>query len=188
VADRAGCGRLLARAGDLLAARMPTVAHRLVPSATPAVRGSMTRPSAGHCGTWLGRTPRRGYRRARPVLPGRGQDREPQNGSAPAAGTGLEPSSAASSLAAARGTGPVPVGAVRHDRVWTDDFLKGRCANGQGLQILTLVDEFTRECLGIEEGESLDPGVPSPYWRHLPSRGGQCGSAGSTRRGSLPRS
>jgi putative transposase len=49
----------------------------------------------------------------------------------------------------------VPVRAERPDHVWTYDFLKDHCANGQALRILTLVDEFTRECLAIEVGASL---------------------------------
>jgi putative transposase len=44
----------------------------------------------------------------------------------------------------------VPVRAERPNRVWTYDFLKDHCANGQVLRVLTLVDEFTRECLAIE--------------------------------------
>ena len=53
------------------------------------------------------------------------------------------------------GQDPVPVRAERPDHVWTYDFLKDHCANGQALRILTLVDEFTRECLAIEVGASL---------------------------------
>ena len=49
----------------------------------------------------------------------------------------------------------MPVRAERPDHVWTYDFLKDHCANGQALRILTLVDEFTRECLAIEVGASL---------------------------------
>jgi putative transposase len=50
---------------------------------------------------------------------------------------------------------PVPVRAERPDHVWTYDFLKDHCENGQVLRVLTLVDEFTRECLAIEVGGSL---------------------------------
>jgi putative transposase len=53
------------------------------------------------------------------------------------------------------GRDPVPVRAERPNHVWTYDFLKDHCANGQALRILTLVDEFTRECLAIEVGASL---------------------------------
>ena len=53
------------------------------------------------------------------------------------------------------GHDPVPVRAERPGHVWTYDFLKDHCENGQVLRILTLVDEFTRECLAIEVGGSL---------------------------------
>ncbi len=49
----------------------------------------------------------------------------------------------------------MPVRADRPNHVWTYDFLQDHCANGQALRILTLVDEFTRECLAIEVGGSL---------------------------------
>jgi putative transposase len=49
----------------------------------------------------------------------------------------------------------VPVRAERPGHVWTYDFLKDHCANGQALRILTLVDEYTRECLAIEVGASI---------------------------------
>jgi transposase InsO family protein len=48
----------------------------------------------------------------------------------------------------------VPVRAERANHVWTYEFLKDHCANRQALRILTLVDEFTRECLAIEVGAS----------------------------------
>jgi putative transposase len=50
---------------------------------------------------------------------------------------------------------PVPLRAEHPGHVWTYDFLKDRCANGQAFRILTLVDEFTRECLAIEVGGSI---------------------------------
>jgi putative transposase len=50
---------------------------------------------------------------------------------------------------------PVPVRAERPGHVWTYDFLKDHCENGQALRILTVVDEFTRECLAIEVGGSF---------------------------------
>jgi putative transposase len=34
--------------------------------------------------------------------------------------------------------------------VWAYDFVFDRCANGQQLKCLTVVDEWTRECLAIE--------------------------------------
>lgn len=34
--------------------------------------------------------------------------------------------------------------------VWSYDFVHGMCANGQKIKCLTVVDEYTRECLAIE--------------------------------------
>jgi putative transposase len=50
---------------------------------------------------------------------------------------------------------PVPVRAEHPGHVWTYDFLKDYCESGQVFRVLTLVDEFTRECLAIEVGGSL---------------------------------
>lgn len=50
---------------------------------------------------------------------------------------------------------PVPVRAEHPGHVWTYDFLKDLCEDGRSLRILTLVDEYTRECLVIEVGASL---------------------------------
>jgi len=42
------------------------------------------------------------------------------------------------------------------NQVWAYDFLFDRCGNGQTLKVLTVVDEWTRECLAIEVASSLD--------------------------------
>lgn len=36
------------------------------------------------------------------------------------------------------------------NQVWAYDFIHDRCANGQKLKLLTVVDEWTRQCLAIE--------------------------------------
>ena len=41
------------------------------------------------------------------------------------------------------------------NQVWAYDFSFDRCANGQTLKSLSVVDEWTRECLAIEVGTSL---------------------------------
>jgi putative transposase len=41
------------------------------------------------------------------------------------------------------------------NQVWAYDFTLDRCANGQVLKSLSIVDEWTRECLAIEVGSSL---------------------------------
>lgn len=41
------------------------------------------------------------------------------------------------------------------NQVWAYDFTLDRCANGQPLKSLSIVDEWTRECLAIEVATSL---------------------------------
>lgn len=44
----------------------------------------------------------------------------------------------------------IPVEATRPNQVWTVDFIHDSCLNGARLKILSVVDEFTRECLALE--------------------------------------
>jgi putative transposase len=39
--------------------------------------------------------------------------------------------------------------------VWAYDFVHDACANGQKLKCLTIIDEFTRECLAIDVAGSI---------------------------------
>lgn len=48
--------------------------------------------------------------------------------------------------------------AMRPNHVWTYDFVFDRCANGQKLKILTIVDEYTRESLAVEPATSIKSG------------------------------
>lgn len=41
------------------------------------------------------------------------------------------------------------------NEVWSYDFVHDRCANGQTVKCLTVIDEHTRECLAIEVGTSI---------------------------------
>jgi putative transposase len=45
---------------------------------------------------------------------------------------------------------PRPLPATAVGQVWAYDFVFDACANGQQLKCLTVVDEFTRECLAID--------------------------------------
>ena len=45
--------------------------------------------------------------------------------------------------------------AERPDHVWSYDFIHDQTADGRGLKMLPVVDEFTRECLTIEVERSL---------------------------------
>jgi transposase InsO family protein len=42
--------------------------------------------------------------------------------------------------------------------MWAYDFVFDACANGQQLKCLTVVDEFSRECLAIEVAGSMRSG------------------------------
>ena len=48
---------------------------------------------------------------------------------------------------------PLPPRAANH--VWAYDFVFDACANGQQLKCLTVVDEFTHECLAIDVAGSI---------------------------------
>lgn len=48
-----------------------------------------------------------------------------------------------------RGAELRPVAPTQPNAVWAYDFIHDRCANGQKLKLLTIVDEWTRECLAI---------------------------------------
>lgn len=45
---------------------------------------------------------------------------------------------------------PRPTAPQQCNHVWAYDFIFDRCANGQVLKCLTVVDEYTRECLAID--------------------------------------
>ncbi|CAB3792544.1 hypothetical protein LMG28138_03370 [Pararobbsia alpina] len=47
---------------------------------------------------------------------------------------------------------PVP---MARNTVWSYDFVFDGCANGQQLKCLTVVDEYTRECLAIDVAGSI---------------------------------
>ena len=53
---------------------------------------------------------------------------------------------------------PRPLPAMAEGQVWAYDFLFDACANGQQLKWLTVVDEFTRECLAIDVAGSIRSG------------------------------
>jgi putative transposase len=58
-------------------------------------------------------------------------------------------------LAAAR---PRPQAPLGPNQVWAYDFVFDACANGQQLKCLTVVDEYTRECLAIDVAGSIRSG------------------------------
>ncbi|WP_186181806.1 IS3 family transposase [Burkholderia gladioli] len=50
---------------------------------------------------------------------------------------------------------PRPQPATTARRVWAYDFVFDACANGQQLKCLTVIDEYTRECLAIDVAGSI---------------------------------
>lgn len=42
--------------------------------------------------------------------------------------------------------------ATRANQIWTYDFVFDQSLSGKSLKMLTLIDEFTRECLAVEVG------------------------------------
>lgn len=53
---------------------------------------------------------------------------------------------------------PRPLPALGSNHVWAYDFVFDGCANGQQLKCLTVLDEFTRECLAIDVAGSIRSG------------------------------
>jgi putative transposase len=53
---------------------------------------------------------------------------------------------------------PRPLPAQAANEVWAYDFIFDACANGQQLKCLTVIDEFTRECLAIDVAGSIRSG------------------------------
>lgn len=53
---------------------------------------------------------------------------------------------------------PRPLPATGANQVWAYDFVFDTCANGQQLKCLTVIDEFTRECLAIDVAGSIRSG------------------------------
>ena len=53
---------------------------------------------------------------------------------------------------------PRPLLPTAANQVWAYDFVFDACANGQQLKCLTIIDEFTRECLAIDVAGSIRSG------------------------------
>lgn len=56
------------------------------------------------------------------------------------------------------GCRPRPHPATTRNSLWAYDFVFDTCANGQQLKCLTVIDEYTRECLAIDVAGSLRSG------------------------------
>ena len=65
-----------------------------------------------------------------------------------------------------------PLAPKQAGQVWAYDFVFDSCANGQKLKMLTVVDEWTRECLAIEvEGRINSPRVIEVLARLMSAHG-----------------
>lgn len=68
-----------------------------------------------------------------------------------------------------------PTCATHRNHVWTYDFLFDRTERGQTLKMLTVLDEYTRECHAIRVGRRLDSGAVIDTLRELFGRHGAPG-------------
>jgi len=53
------------------------------------------------------------------------------------------------------------------DHIWCWDFVKDQTTDGRPFKVLTIVDEFTRECLALEVGRSIRSGQVIEVLREL---------------------
>ena len=98
--------------------------------------------------------PRYGYRRVRIFLRREGHAMSPERAYRlwRTAGLQLPRRRPRRRIATSR---PRPLPALIPNQVWAYDFVYDACANGQTLKCLTVIDEFTRECLAIDVAGSI---------------------------------
>ena len=135
------------RACGLLDLPRSTLGYRLrQPDKDAAALAAMNRLSAQY--------PRYGYRRIRIFLRREGLAMGINRARRlwRQAGLGLPRKRPRRRVAASRPR-PLPPRAANH--VWAYDFVFDSCANGQQLKCLTVVDEFTHECLAIDVAGSI---------------------------------
>jgi putative transposase len=67
----------------------------------------------------------------------------------------------------------VPQGqAVRPDDCWSADFVSDKLADGRSIRVLTVVDQFTRECIWLEVDRSMNgPKVVAALTQAMAERG-----------------
>ena len=93
--------------------------------------------------------PRFGYRRIHVFLARRGHRMSPDRAHRLWRTAGLQVPRRRPRRRVATGR-PRPVPATAANHVWAYDFVFDACANGQALKCLTVIDEYTRECLAID--------------------------------------
>jgi putative transposase len=104
-----------------------------------------------------GQYPRYGYRRMQVLLGRRGHAMSAERTHRIWRQAGLQvPRKRPRKRAAIHRPRPLPATGAHH--LWAYDFVFDGCANGQQLKCLTLVDEYTRECLAIDVAGSIRSG------------------------------
>jgi putative transposase len=142
-----GGGVSLRRACHLLSVARSTMRYESKLAARDApVVAAMRELGAQH--------PRYGYRRILVYLERRGMAMSADRAHRIWRGAGLQvPRRRPRRRIAANRPRPLPARGANH--VWAYDFVHDACANGQALKCLTLIDEYTRECLAIEASGSI---------------------------------
>jgi putative transposase len=104
-----------------------------------------------------GQYPRYGYRKIRVFLSRQGHARSAERTYRLWRQAGLQvPKRRPRRRVATSRPRPLPPTAMNH--VWAYDFVFDTCADGRSLKCLTVVDEFTRECLAIDVAGSIRSG------------------------------
>ena len=119
-----------------------------------SVRAERDAPALDAMRRIAARYPRYGYRRVRIFLRREGHPMGPHRAHRlwRVAGLQLPRRRPRRRIATSR---PRPLPAAGPNQVWAYDFVHDACANGQKLKCLTVIDEFTRECLAIDVAGSI---------------------------------
>lgn len=97
--------------------------------------------------------PRYGYRRVRVLLGREGHRMSPRRAYRLWNKASLQVPKKRRRRVPLRAARPTPANETNH--VWCYDFVFDTCANGQQFKCLTVVDEYTRECLAIDVASSI---------------------------------
>jgi putative transposase len=101
--------------------------------------------------------PRFGYRRIQVFLTREGHSMSPDRAHRLWRGAALQVPRKRPRRRIATGR-PRPLPPTGIGQVWTYDFVYDSCANGQQLKCLTVIDEYSRECLAIDVAGSIRSG------------------------------
>lgn len=150
VAFLAGRGLSQRRSCALLSVARSTMGYTLRLPAKDAAALQAMRELAG-------RYPRFGYRRIQVFLGREGHTMSPDRAHRLWRSAALQVPRKRPRRRAATGR-PRPQTPSGINEVWTYDFVFDGCANGQQLKCLTVIDEFSRECLAIDVAGSIRSG------------------------------